>query len=272
MDDTIKQLMEIGLSEYEAKVYRTMLHRNLLSATDLTKLSGVPRGRIYDIIKQLDEKGFCETVPGIIKKFKAVDPEDAILNLIEQQKKREEKMLIISKTLQEKFNNKEENATSLDYINVLTSKQSQIKKFQELEENSKEFILSFSKVPYVTSTISLAEIKKFSKPLENIIKKGVKAKGIYEADDKNIDKFTQWLKYFRKIGEEVRISDELPIKMLIADNNTVMLSLRNEGVEKVNLLSMIVEHSDLTNALIKLFNFYWESSLTIEEYIKSRKS
>ncbi len=271
MKEIINELIEIGLTEYEAKVYSTLLQQDLLTASDITKIGDVPRGRIYDIIDQLIEKGFCITVPGIVKKFKAVDPDTAIKNLVDQQKKKEMKMLEVAEKLQEKYNNKKKNATSLDYITVLTSKQSQIKKFQELEETSKEFILSFNKRPYTVSTANLAEIKEFSEPLKQIIKMGIKAKGIYEADYDNSENFIQNISYSEKIGEEVRICDKLPIKMLISDNNTVMISLRNVGTEKFNLLSMVVEHSDLTTALINLFDFYWNTSMTINEFIKSIK-
>ncbi|MDD5363648.1 MAG: helix-turn-helix domain-containing protein [Ignavibacteria bacterium] len=268
MDDSIKDLLEVGLTEYEAKVYTAMLKHDLLTALDLTKLSGVPRGRIYDIINQLIEKGFCITVPGTVKKFKADNPESAIKHLIEEQKSKENIMLETARRLQERFNSRKITPKSLDYINILTSKQSQIKKFQELEETSKDFILTFSKRPYATSLASMDDIIRFSEPQKAIIQKGIKSKGIYEADEAHFKNFEKWIRYFSEIGEEVRICEELPLKMLISDNSTVMLSLRNEGADKFNLLSMVVEHSDLTNALIKLFYFYWNKSMTIDQYIK----
>lgn len=270
MTEIINQLMEIGLTEYEAQVYSAMLSQDLLKAVDITKICSVPRGRVYDIINQLVEKGFCVVVPGTVKKFKAVDPEAAIKNLIEQQKKQEQKMLEIAKKLVNKYNNKKENSTPLDYIQVLTSKQSQMKKFQELEETSKEHILTFNKKPYATNMNDIDELSEVSAPLKNIINKGIMAKGIYEVEEDNIINFTKYVSYFENIGEQVRICEELPIKMLISDNSNVMISLRNEGVKNFNVSSMIVQHSDLTSALIKLFEFYWNTSITIEEFLKSK--
>jgi HTH-type transcriptional regulator, sugar sensing transcriptional regulator len=269
MKENITILLEIGLTEYEAKAYSAMLLQDLVTASDLAKISGIPRGRIYDVINQLIEKGFCSTVPGSVKKFKAVDPESAIKCLIEQQKKKETIMLDAAKLLKEKFINKKESTTSLDYINILTSKQSQIKKFHELEDSAKEFMLAFVKKPYAVSTVSMEDLIKFSEPQKELIKRGVKSKSIYEAEYD--DYFIKWIKYFESIGEEIRICESLPIKMLITDNNIVMISLRNEGVEKFNILSMVVEHSDLTVALVNLFNFYWNASKTIEEFIQHQE-
>lgn len=272
MSKSINELTELGLMEYEAKAYNTLLEQNLLSASDIAKISGVPRGRIYDIINQLIEKGFCITIPGTVKKFKAVDPESAIRNLIEQQRKREQTMLEISKKLQSRYTAKKEKTPPIDFIKILTSKQSQIKNFHELETSAEKFIFSFSKGPYITSTVSMEDIKNFSQPLKDMVKRGIKAKGIYEIPDSNVKEFIQWIKYFEQIGEEVRVNKNLPMKMLISDNNAVMLSLRNEGVEKNNLLSMVVEHSDLTTALINLFDFYWNTSMTINEFSKEIKN
>lgn len=272
MTEIISDLLEIGMTEYEAKAYQALLQQETISASDLVMMSGVPRGRIYDVINQLISKGFCITVPGTIKRFKAEDPETAIKSLIELEKKKEVLMIETANKLQTKFKNKKESAETFDYINVLTSKQSQINKFQELEESAKKFILTFSKRPYAISTASMKEIREFSEPQRKIIKKGVKTKGIYEAGGDTDDNFEIWIRYFEEIGEEVRICRELPLKMLISDESKVMLSLHNEHPDKFNLLSMVVEHSDLTNALIKLFYFYWNSSYTIDEYFKLKKS
>ena len=271
MAEILNDLLEIGMTEYEAKVYQALLQQETISASDLVLMSGVPRGRIYDVINQLISKGFCITILGTIKKFKAEDPETAIKNLIEQEKKKEVLMLEIARNLQAKYNNKKESPATFDYINVLTSKQSQINKFQELEESAKKFILTFNKKPYVIITASMKEIRSFSEPQRKIIKRGVKTKGIYEADSDTDENFEIWIRYFEEIGEEVRICRELPLKMLISDESKVMLSLHSEHHDKFNLLSMVVEHSDLTNALIKLFYFYWNSSYSIDEYFKLKK-
>ena len=269
MKEVIGDLTELGLSEYEAKVYSAMLVQDLLTASDITKIGGVPRGRVYDIINQLIDKGFCVTVPGVVKKFRAVNPEAAVQNLIELHQKHQQKMVGIAKKLQDKFDNKKDNATPLDFIQVLTSKQSQVNKFRELVEDANEIIMAFTKKPYATNP-DIEDLKKASAPFKKIIDSGVQVRTVYEADD-STENFVEWLSYFESIGEKIRIAQHLPVKMLISDKNKVMISLRNQGAGSFNVTSMVVEHSDLTTALTNLFEFYWESSMTIKEYKKTRK-
>ncbi len=271
MNDIKEKLVEAGFTEYEAKAYSILLKRKYLTATEISKLGGIPQGRIYNIISLLERKGFCVTIPGAVKKFKAVNPKTAFTGIIEKQVKTIEKIKLLTDTLEQEFNNGEENASPLDYIQVLTSKQSQINKFQELLENAKEYTLVFNKKPYAINTANIEDIKKFSVKEKELIQRGTKVKGIYEADNDNAENFSKVVSYFESIGEELRICDELPMKILISDNSTVMISLRNEGEDgRFNLSSMVVEHTDLTKALKKLFEFYWNASMTLDEYLKSR--
>ena len=51
MNNVMTTLLNIGFTEYEVKVYKTLLQHNNLSATEVSELSNVPRGRIYNILR-----------------------------------------------------------------------------------------------------------------------------------------------------------------------------------------------------------------------------
>ncbi|MCK5052023.1 MAG: hypothetical protein KAS53_09895 [Candidatus Cloacimonetes bacterium] len=272
MDALILELSNIGFTEYEAKAYNMLLQQNLQSASEIYKKTGIPRGRIYDILQQLLQKGFCYIVPGAVNKYTAVDPNIAINNLIEQQRKetklREQKMVQTANILHERYTSMEDTSSPLDYIQVLTTRQSQINKFLALIKTSKKFICSFNKKPFAISS-KMEEVIKISAPHVECIKRGIKVKALYEAEDDNAEYFTKELEYFESIGEEIRICEKLPMKMMISDNTTAMISLRNEGLAKFKLSSLVVEHTDLTTSLLELFDIYWEKAITLDEFIKN---
>ena len=60
---------ELGLSQNEGKVYLTLVEFGKLSANDLSGKSGVPYGRIYDVLESLKNKGLVVVVPEKTKKF-----------------------------------------------------------------------------------------------------------------------------------------------------------------------------------------------------------
>ncbi len=53
-----QQLIACGMREYEAKIYVTIFSRGILTAFEIHQFSGVPRGRVYDVLALLEEKGF----------------------------------------------------------------------------------------------------------------------------------------------------------------------------------------------------------------------
>ena len=46
-------LRDLGLSEYEARVYRTLLDTGPTTAKELSRESEVPMGRIYDVLANI---------------------------------------------------------------------------------------------------------------------------------------------------------------------------------------------------------------------------
>lgn len=60
--DPIEQLVKIGFSEYEAKAYIALLRENPITGYQLSKLSGVPRSMIYEVLGKLTARGAAMTL------------------------------------------------------------------------------------------------------------------------------------------------------------------------------------------------------------------
>ncbi|MDV2482476.1 TrmB family transcriptional regulator [Methanoculleus sp. Wushi-C6] len=58
MDEMIRNLMTLGLTEYEARVYAALVGIGEGSARQVHEASGVPRPRVYDIAEGLAGRGF----------------------------------------------------------------------------------------------------------------------------------------------------------------------------------------------------------------------
>jgi sugar-specific transcriptional regulator TrmB len=52
-------LEQLGFSTYEARVYLGLLKQNPITGYQLSKLSGVPRSRIYETLERLTAKGYA---------------------------------------------------------------------------------------------------------------------------------------------------------------------------------------------------------------------
>ncbi len=82
LDEVKEFLKNARLTNYEIKIYMTLLQTNNLNARDLSRKSGVPVGRIYDVLFELQEKGLIEIQDSRPKIYKAVSPNLAFRNVI----------------------------------------------------------------------------------------------------------------------------------------------------------------------------------------------
>jgi Cd2+/Zn2+-exporting ATPase len=60
--DPVTKLVRVGFSEYEAKAYLALLRKNPVTGYELSKLSGVPRSMIYEVVGKLTTRGAAMTL------------------------------------------------------------------------------------------------------------------------------------------------------------------------------------------------------------------
>jgi sugar-specific transcriptional regulator TrmB len=70
----LKRFKDIGLSSYEAKSYLSLLERDTLTVSEVSRLAGIPRANAYEALEKLMSKGMCTSKPGRTKRYSASDP------------------------------------------------------------------------------------------------------------------------------------------------------------------------------------------------------
>ncbi|MDZ7700752.1 MAG: helix-turn-helix domain-containing protein [Halobacteriales archaeon] len=80
-------LRDLGLSEYEARVYRSLLRTGPTTAKQLSNASGVPMGRIYDVLNDLDAAELVRSQhAGRPKQYAPVEPRTALSRLLDERR------------------------------------------------------------------------------------------------------------------------------------------------------------------------------------------
>ena len=249
----IKELMNIGLNQNESKVYLTLVKRNDFSVSEIANESGVPRVKVYGVLKILMNKGFCISVPGKIIRYKAESPKFILSNKLEELKNQVDEAKINSKKLENILQPLFEKGTKenrpLDYINILKENKQISNIFMTLENNAKKEILLFIKSPYV-----IADLEKGLVNLKKV--KAVCEKS--ELKNKNVVSFLN--KIISKKGK-VKIIDKLPIKMAIFDKNISMVNIKDYTHDKL-LTTTIVEHPDYASLLVESFLSIWDRAVS----------
>jgi sugar-specific transcriptional regulator TrmB len=81
-------LRDLGLSEYEARAYRALLKTGPTTAKELSRVSDVPMGRIYDVLNSIEQYNLVRSQSASRpKKYVAVEPSTALERLLEDKKR-----------------------------------------------------------------------------------------------------------------------------------------------------------------------------------------
>ena len=71
--EIVPGLRALGMNEYEASVYSTLVGLQKATARDIHEASGVPRGRIYEILNDLARRGFIAVEEGSPTSYYVLD-------------------------------------------------------------------------------------------------------------------------------------------------------------------------------------------------------
>jgi len=72
------------------------------------------------------------------------------------------------------------------------------------------------------------------------------------------------------MGEEVKLAKRLPFKLFVFDDKIITIALQNKMSSGLKFVTLLIEHQDFATSLIEIFELYWVTSMTINEY-KSKK-
>lgn len=77
-DKSRKAMESLGLTTYEIKVYLSLLDIGSITASDISKKSGVPYSKIYEVLNTLEDKGWLESDSSRPQKFFPKSPLTAL--------------------------------------------------------------------------------------------------------------------------------------------------------------------------------------------------
>ncbi len=164
----------------------------------------------------------------------------------------------------------EESSDSLDYVEVLTDLGQIRSRWIELQKNTKHEILGFNKPPFAVSLEQNVSHQK------STAKRKIREKGIYEFSEtpskETVKHFISVVQMYLNIGEEVRINESLPMKLMIIDEKITMLALNDPVSLEPSFTTILIEHPNYAKSQKIIFDTYWNNSLTLEEFeIKMKK-
>ena len=81
LEQTLQCLQSLGFTEYEGKIYLSLLAQHPASAYTISRHSGVPHARVYDVARRLAKRGLAVSAGVRPELFSPLSPDELIRKL-----------------------------------------------------------------------------------------------------------------------------------------------------------------------------------------------
>ena len=267
--DQIKRLLRnMGLNEYQASTLTYLILLGETKATTLSKTSGVPTARIYNILDQLSKMGLITIRPGRPSLYKPRSPEDiaGALTMLNMDELRQKLRILEGYAkefteISEKIYLKGEKGIALvPLLRIVSVGEVSIEETKQLYDAAKEEILVLSRA-----------MEYFSDVLENLKKaltKEISLRIILQKPDllgsEDREKQSKIIEEVKKeLGNEaeIRFAEEVPMRGCIIDpegEGKALFLVEDPGVPFFLREAAITSHPSVVRGLALMFDLMWK--------------
>jgi sugar-specific transcriptional regulator TrmB len=278
MKELISELEGLGFTNYEAKVFVSLMKGFNMSAPEVAEDSKVPKSSAYDILKIFAERGYCNEIQTPSKiRYEIVAP-DIVKGKIENElvNNFDRKKFLLSSSFEKlsglfKSNHSDNSSSDIELIKGFNL--FRFVKFLDLLKEANEEILLMNRLEGQISTELDEETKKF-------FQRGGRSRSIYEASTnfklekdgnwKNVTKedLIEMCEKFEEQGEEIHLTAKVPQNVAIFDRKIVFTSFVDETKTKNKRTDLIVRNRNYADYMVSLFELNWKGSESVEEFKK----
>ena len=242
-------LKELGFTQYEAKVYLSLLSLSSAKASEITKHSNVPSNKVYESLIRLAERGFISSLDLSPRVYKITGVE----KLREVLEKKEKKIT----TLRSSINKLESDigrcrVDATDIATVLKSKQNIVAKLHEQTPKLQKYQYTFGG--------GLTFSAKGARIVSQAIKRGVETRFLVHYDPSRKEVYQKW----RKIGVKIKFhpkNEQKSIRFSTMDNKIARITIGKPQMENEDdYLTFWIESPAFASMLKDQFLDMWEKA------------
>lgn len=264
MKKEIESLKEIGLTNNEAKTYYTLLKLGEATASTIATAAKIARAKVYEMLNSLVIKGFVSEYPGPTKIYKANSPKLAFKYYLDELEHKRSLVCETREYFQPIFEQLLQTQNTMTKIELILNRNTLVNKVEELIPKTKKHILSFSKPPYMVTEHD-PEWDDIDELSHNF---NIDNRTLLQIEYDRLDEFLALAKKSRASGEIIRLTDEVPIKFIIFDEDHVIFHLIDHAETPDYLAFLSVPNRGLVSILTEVFNIHWNKGITIEQFEK----
>ncbi len=248
-----KLLESVQLTEYEKRVYLALLKLNESKASEISRKSGIPQSRIYDVLDSLESKGFVEIFLSEPKKYKVIDIRIAINNFINLKEEEFKKLKEMTNSIKLNIQN-----VPKEGVWLLKGKDAWDRKAYEMIKRTKKEELYFIG-SYFTFSYGLAKLE------NELTKRGVKFRMLCCVNKENVEELNKFLKYQKTQIRHYPLND---IDFAVHDREEVRIGIYGKTTPLEEQICIWIKNKGIANTLADYFGTIWKKAKPVKEVMK----
>jgi DNA-binding CsgD family transcriptional regulator len=242
-------LEALGIGEFGESVYRAVLAAPDASVAGVAAVVRATPRRVGRALAELVELGLVRRLDG--RRYVPLPPEAAIDMLVHRRRAELDRVRGAAAELVDAFRLRDLQARPEGLVEIVAGTEAVRKRSVEFEYGQRSEILSFDRPPYATPPAGYDEVGTERALLE----RGVEMRIIYDAEALQMPGRLRTVTQLVGLGERARTLPGLPLKLYVYDRRLALIPL---AANRPTDAMAIVHRSALLDALVALFEAYWE--------------
>ncbi len=269
--DLVNDLLLLGLSRNEARVYAALLRVKTAGVGELAEISGLHRPNVYSALHRLAARGFVSEGGGKVKLFSSVSPELVFGDILQlgrarlaQQNRAVQKLVSVYKR------RGNYNGTRSAIFEVMRSTPEGVSAgfedcLQHVRRAKREILfLAKGHASYFSAKTRKLMLSRFDEAVFSALRRGVVVRCVYQADFLLETQDRRRALMAVRAGEKAKVLDYVPMGLRIVDRRAVWFrpdSMRDSGV------SFKTTDPSTVEVFADAFEYYWEKGEELSRHL-----
>lgn len=243
------------------QLYRRFLQHPEQTVDELASAVGIPAAQAELILENLDGLGLLTPSVAMRGGYVPVDPEAALLRLMgaqERQAARFQHTLEASRAAIQTI--------ITDFISIRSElrESAHIEVFRSAEHINSFLYEAVSALRSHEATMhpgGVPPVEVLDEMLlrdKEVMDRGIKVRSLYERHIAEIDYFAEYLTEVTRMGMEVRLTDHLPMRMLLFDEDCALVPVNPQDSAEG---ALTVHGAELVRSFLAMFDYCWHNAL-----------
>ncbi|MEJ7763984.1 MAG: helix-turn-helix domain-containing protein [Acidimicrobiales bacterium] len=259
-----RQLEELGLNGYEARVLIALVQMGPAGASELARSAGIERTNVYPVMSALVERGLAVHLPSKVTRWSSAGPNE-VLDLLYATY--EERLKSLRSSMDETRHALTSMATAATgvappHLHFVRGTAQARAAYEDLLARAEHEVLMFTRPPYV------GLLGRPNPAVLDALGRGVHIRVLYEGpglDQPGSGTFKDEIEGYHHAGVEARVVEHLPIKLMVADLTVALVAMPDSaGTDAGHPTNVLIEHRGYAETHALAFERLWERAEPFE--------